>query len=196
MLLFSVSVWAQTLAYNVMKGTQKIGSLTAVRKQRNDTVNYEIRSQVVFKLLFSFKVGFTYYSRYKKDTLLKEYNFSTLNGGIQKEVKLTKENENYSLTLDDKHIHVEGIITYSVGTIYFREPKDQQKIYSPRFGKYLVFKQVEKGKYEMDSPDGLNVYTYVNGVCVKVSVYRYYSSFSFEITPESLQVVKGNFGVR
>jgi len=83
-----------------------------------------------------------------------------------------------------------GSIDYSVAAVYYQEPTDGQKVYSPQFGENLQFEKKSDGVYELESPDGLNEYYYTNGICTEVKVFRDFAKFSFVMKPESLVAVK------
>lgn len=182
---------AQTLHYDVVKGDKKIGDMNVSRSIKNETVNYSVDSKVIFKLLFSFTVNYESTCEYKHGMLIKEYAHSKLNGSTQKKSTIWFNGEKYTLDLDGTKIKLsDKKIEYSVGVIYFQEPYDQQKVYSPQFGKYLTFEKINANQYELESPDGLNLYTYLNGICTEVKVSRDFAKFYFRMTPESVMAVK------
>lgn len=181
----------QTLHYDVVKGDKKIGDMKVVRIAKNESIKYMVDSKVVFKLLFSFTVDYESTCEYKYGMLINEYAHSQLNGSTQKKSTIWFDGDKYTLDLDGSKIDVsDERIDYSVGVIYFQEPKDQQKVFSPQFGRYLTFEKVNANQYELESPDGLNLYTYLNGICTEVKVTRDFAKFYFKMTPESVLAVK------
>ncbi len=180
----------QTVHYEVIKGSKKLGDMTVKRIKEDQSVYYEIASEVVFKILFSFSIDYESTSEYKHGQLIKEHTHNKLNGRSQKKSTIWFDGEKYTLDLNgSRSSHMEPI-TYSVAAVYFEEPEDGQKVYSPQFGDYLTFKRTNEHVYEMESPDGINVYSYTNGVCSEVKVFRDFAKFSFIMTPESLTAVK------
>lgn len=164
--------------------------MTVKRALSENQVKYEIDSKVTFRILFSFTVDYESTSEYKNDKLIKEYTHNMLNGSTQKKSTVWFDGEKYTLDLDGSRITFQEPIKYSVAAIYYEEPKDGQRVYSPQFGDYLTFEKIGDHEYEMESPDGTNVYTYTNGICSEVKVYRDFAKFSFVMTPESLQAVR------
>lgn len=192
-LIFSFVGYAtlgQTLHYNVVKGSKDLGDMTVKRTAQENRTYYEIDSKVTFRLLFSFTVDYESTSEYKYGQLIKEYTHNELNGSTQKKSTIWWDGKKYTLDLDGTRINPEGPINYSVAAIYYEEPKDNQKIYSPQFGRYLTFEKIKDHVYELVSPDGRNEYYYVNGVCTEVKVFRDFAKFSFVMTDESLVAVK------
>ena len=180
----------QTVHYEVIKGSKKLGDMTVKRTQGENAVYYEIESEVTFKILFSFSIDYESNSEYKYGQLIKEYTHSKLNGSSQKKSTIWFDGEKYTLDLNGLRSNYKETITYSVAAVYFEEPEDGQKVFSPQFGDYLTFEKTGEHIYEMESPDGTNVYSYTNGICSEVKVFRDFAKFSFVMTPESLTAVK------
>ncbi|MEO9483196.1 MAG: DUF6134 family protein [Ekhidna sp.] len=182
----------QTLHYDVVKGSKKLGDMTVKRIQSEGQLKYEINSKVTFRILFSFTVDYESTSEYKYGQLIKEYTHNQLNGSTQKKSTIWFDGEKYTLDLDGTRTTRKEKIDYSVATIYFEEPIDGQKVFSPQFGEYLKFTKIGEHRYEMESPDGMNVYTYTNGICSEVKVNRDFAKFYFRMTQESLREVQSN----
>lgn len=182
---------AQTLFYEVVRGDKKLGDMTVIRTIDNEMTTYDVESKVVFRLLFSFTVDYESTCEYKDGMLIKEYAKSDLNGSTQKKSTVWFDGDKYTLDLDGTKVELsDKKIDYSVGVVYFIEPKDQQRVFSPRFGQYLTFEKVSANQYELDSPDGSNIYTYTNGICTEVKVSRDFAKFYFKMKPESVLAVK------
>lgn len=164
--------------------------MNVARAMLENQVRYEINSKVTFRILFSFTVDYESTSEYKNGRLIKEYTHNMLNGSTQKKSTIWFDGKKYTLDLDGSRITIDEPINYSVAAIYFEEPTDGQRVYSPQFGDYLTFEKIGEHEYEMESPDGINTYTYTNGICSKVMVSRDFAKFYFMMTPESLLAVK------
>ena len=180
----------QALQYEVVKGSKKLGDMTVKRTALENKTYYEINSKVTFRILFSFTVDYESTSEYRHGTLVKEYTHSQLSGKTQKKSTVWFDGSKYTLDLDGSRSTLEGPIDYSVAAVYYEEPEDGQRVYSPQFGDYLTFKKVSDHTYELESPDGLNEYYYTHGICTEVKVFRDFAKFSFVMSPESLIAVK------
>lgn len=180
----------QTVHYDVVKGSKKLGDMTVKRMLSENQVKYEIESKVTFRILFSFTVDYESTSEYKYGQLIKEYTHNQLNGSTQKKSTIWFDGEKYTLDLNGSRSTIHDNIKYSVATIYFEEPRDGQEVYSPQFGEYLIFNKIGEHQYEMESPDGINLYTYTNGICSEVKVNRDFAKFYFRMTEESLREVQ------
>lgn len=189
-LIVSQAAIAQTLHYEVVKGSKKLGDMYVDRQQSENVVKYDINSEVTFRILFSFTVNYESTSEYQYGKLIKEYTHNKLNGNTQKKSTIWFDGKKYTLDLDGSRSTLDPPIKYSVAAIYFHEPTDGQKVFSPQFGNYMTFEKVGDHEYKMESPDGTNIYSYTNGICSEVKVYRDFAKFSFVMTPESLIAVK------
>lgn len=183
--------FSQVLHYEVVKGSKKLGDMTVKRMLSENQVKYEINSEVTFRILLSFTIDYESTSEYKYGQLIKEYTHNQLNGSTQKKSTIWFDGKQYTLDVDGVKSHpADKRIEYSVAAIYFEEPKDGEKVFSPQFGQYLEFTKVGDHEYEMESPDGINLYTYTNGICSEVKVSRDFAKFYFKMTPESLLAVE------
>ncbi|MEP1095281.1 MAG: DUF6134 family protein [Cyclobacteriaceae bacterium] len=188
--LAASSANGQMLKYDVVRGTKKLGDMTVERRSYNNEIEYHIKSKVVFRILFSFTVDFECTAFYKNNILERESTVSKLNGSSQKASELVRNGDNYSHTLNDLTTTEEGPIDYSIAAIYFKEPYPNQKVYSAQFGQYLTFEKIGNNVYKMESPDGINIYTYMNGICTEVKVSRDFAKFYFKMAPETFYALK------
>lgn len=164
--------------------------MTVKKTALENRVYYEIESKVTFRILFSFTVDYESTSEYKYGKLIKEYTHNMLNGNTQKESTIWFDGTKYTLDINGSRTNPTGPIEYSVAAVYYEEPKNGQKVFSPQFGEYLQFEKIKEGVYELESPDGTNEYYYTNGICTEVKVFRDFAKFSFVMKPESLVAVK------
>lgn len=188
--LASSSASGQMLKYEVVKGNKKLGNMTVERRSYENQVEYTVKSKVVFRIIFAFTVEYDSYAVYENDVLKRESTTNKLNGSTQKSSTIIKNGENYLHTQNDNTTPEDGPIPYSVAAIYHIEPTPGQKVYSPQFGKYLTFEKVRDHVYKMESPDGINVYTYMNGICTEVKVSRDFAKFYFKMAPETFYAVE------
>lgn len=191
LLVALISIKGQILHYEVVKGSKPLGMMKAQRYWEGNKEFYHIQSDVEFKLLFSFNVEYEQEEVFVNDTLIQGKGYNKLNGSIQKETKLKKDQSNYHLAFDgiDNRLH-EKAIMQSMSQIHFREPEDGDNYFSQHFGQFVTFKKIGDHRYLMVSPDGENEYTYENGYCTEIKVVRDYATFYFVMKPETLARVK------
>ena len=177
----------QTMVYDVVKGSKTIGSVTVEISRDKGQVKYKINSDVNFRILFSFNVKYQMEEKFYGDRLTWGKAFNTLNGRIQKESEIfSQDDDTYKIVLDGiASITDKKHISYSVSKLYSQEPVNETAVFSQSFGRYLPLTKVSENSYELDSPDGVNVYTYENGICKEVKVSRDFANFYFRIQEES-----------
>jgi hypothetical protein len=182
---------AQILQYEVVKGDKSLGKMQAHRFMNEGKEHYFIKSDVAFKILFSFEVAYEQEEIFVNDTLVTGYGFNELNGSVQKSTELQKEGNKYQLKINGVHAHLnDPSIIASMSQIHFREPSDGSSYFSQHFGRFVTFEKVGEGQYIMESPDGQNTYTYKNGFCTEIKVSRDYGTYYFKMQPETLARVK------
>jgi len=186
-LSLSLSAHSQLMIYDVVKGSKKIGNVTVEISNENDQVKYKINSLVKFKILFSFTVKYQMEEKFYNGTLTWGKAHNTLNKRVQKETEIYQnEAGKYVVNIDGvSSVTDEKEIVYSVSKLYTDEPVGMTKVFSQSFGRYLTLTKTDDHTYELDSPDGINYYTYENGVCKEVKVSRDFATFYFRIQEES-----------
>ncbi len=191
--LLPVLATGQSYQYEVFKGDKPIGIMDIKRTENGSVEEYYVKSDVTFKIIFSFTVIFSLEERFENGILKKGSGYNTLNGSYQKKTEIIHQTDDYKLTMDGIPSDIgEEKIDYTVTKIYFHEPEDGQKTYSQTFGRWLTFEKVGNHEYKLSSPDGDNYYKYHNGVCTELDVNRDYGSVRFEMKPESLARIKKN----
>lgn len=176
----------QTLTYEVVKGTKNLGEMTIERTRSGNVTEYNINSDVTYRILLAVKIRFTQYEKFIDGVLNWGKSKSTLAGANQKTAKITRDGSGYVCDLNGTNYPVSDPIRYSITMIYFNEPKDNQKVFSQQFARYLTFKKIGDHKYLLESPDGNNTYAYKNGICQEVKVSRDFATFYFKVQPSSL----------
>jgi hypothetical protein len=183
--------FGQVLHYEVVKGNKSLGEMESHHYTSGGKDIYHIKSDVSFKLLFSFNVAYEQKEVFKNDTLQEGNGFNTLNESVQKETELSKRSSDYKLAFNGVNNYIrDAAITKSMSQIHFREPSHGETFFSQHFGEYVTFEKIGEHRYAMTSPDGENEYTYENGFCTEIKVVRDYATFYFKMKPETLVRVK------
>ncbi len=177
--------------YDVVRGDKKIGNINVKRYFQDSIETIDIKSEVSFRIIFSFTVDFGLNESFKNGVLINGNAYNKLNNVTQKESSVEKKSSDYRLVIGGTPNRLsEEKIDFSISEIYMREPKDGEKAFSQHFGKFMQFEKVREHTYKLVSPDGENYYTYENGVCTEIKVYRDYANYSMKIQPESFALVK------
>lgn len=191
LILITWSSNGQNLNYEYIRGDHKIGTLEATHDLNDSLETFTLHNQVEFRIIFSFTVEYAMSEQFKDGVLISGEGFNTMNGVSQKETKIRLKEDGYHLKIDGVEGHNEKKpIESSMSRIYHEELYDGKKIYSQYFGMYLTAEQTGDHKYEVESPDGENVYKYEYGYCTEVKVIRDFATFYIRILPESLARIK------
>lgn len=180
--MLSLPLAGQSLYYDVVKGNKSVGSLIVEKKNvGTDSVEYTIDSNVAIRILFTFKVKFQAEELFVQGLLRDGEAMSTLNGRTQKDSHVSPHGKGVMVKLNGSDYNYSGEeINYSVPMLYFEEPGDRTLIFSQQFANYIPLKR-SGSKYILDSPDGINYYTYENGICQEVKVIRDFATFYFKL---------------
>lgn len=185
------SLYGQRLHYDVVRNGSSMGSTIVERTVSGDRVSYHLNTSTTFRILISFDVEYDLEEVFENGHLVEGTSFNTLNGSLQKETRISQKNGAYELVIDGiRTIVSDPAITESVSEIYFEEPYDGKKVYSTYFARYLSFVKIGVHQYSLTSPDGVNEYTYENGICTEVKISRDFATFSQVLKPDMLADVR------
>ncbi|UXP32951.1 hypothetical protein N6H18_03150 [Reichenbachiella agarivorans] len=181
-LLWSADLYSQVINYDIVKGGSVIGSMTAEKKVSGNQVDYKIKSVTHFRVVVKLTVDYNLTETYVGGVLQSGNALSTLNGATQNQSDVQKRDGYYRIETDSDIIEFDSdAIRYSIPEIYFNEPIGKKYVFSQVFATNLEIEDVGNHTYEMESEDGLNVYTYRNGICTEVKVSRSYATFYIRI---------------
>lgn len=188
---FVQPISGQKLVYDVVRSGSSMGTTVVERKVAGDAITYYLNTKTEFRVLFSFEVEYELVEVFQNLILQRGSSFNTLNGSMQRKTELKRIPHQYELVVDGIKTAVsETEIRDSVSEVYFEEPYNGKKVYSAYFARWLQFTEVAPHQYSLVSPDGTNVYTYVNGICTEVKISRDFATFSQVLKPELVAAVK------
>ncbi len=155
----------EKLNFGVYHGSKKIGSLYIHRNTDGKRVNYTLHSEVTITLLMDFKIVENISDLFEDGNLKTSYHTRHVNNMLKAKNTASRGATAYVLTKDGKHDkYVKEWITETVATLYFREPKENARIYSQNHQQILVIKKSATNAYRLDLPDGNNTtFEYLNG---------------------------------
>lgn len=154
----------QTLRFEIYSLGSKTGTLTAKKEIKNNLEYYIIESQAHANLLVSqVDVKTILKSTYKDGVLLSSFAKNEKNGEIEQYADTQWKDSEYFITSHDGKNTVKEKIQMSVATLYFTEPKNQQRIYSEVWGKLLPL-TMKDNSYTLQLPNGrTTTFIYENG---------------------------------
>lgn len=191
LVLFGLASQAQELTYDVIRNGSRMGTTVVGRTVDGGLVSYALNTKTSFRVLLSFDVVYDLQETFDHDILVEGTSYSTLNGSMQKETSIKKQEGGYQLVIDHVPTRINDLsIRQSVSQVYFQEPTDGQEVFSAYFARYLPFRKLGDHMYLLVSPDGKNTYHYENGVCVRVDIVRDFASFSQVLRPVHLKEIR------
>lgn len=173
-----------TLHYSILKSGDTIGIIEAKRFYADDTLIYDIRTEVITKALV--EVHLTYMLR--SEFVDKKMVYALLNNyanGKQKTYVEIHHDEGKYLRSEDKNAEEPAILPFtsigsSIAELYFKEPIKKDSIFSEKFGNYLPISKQEDGSYFLDLPDGKNYYFYnERGLCQRAEIKNLLATLTF-----------------
>jgi len=177
------NIFSQILNYSVMKGSNRIGSLTAKCVRADERITYSITSGVSASFIFKLNVSVCIDEIFENENLKYSYYKKSINGSetIIKTIPIQK----YMYVLTDRNEETKILsskITYTMGSMYFVEPVFYHLVYSEAYQQFVPIKEIGKNKYLIQFPDGnKSYYTYSNGICTLVEVHTAMATIQFQI---------------
>ena len=174
---------AQSHKFNIMKGDDKLGSITATKKTVGTTVSYNVISKATFRVIFKY-VRETFMDIIFIDGIMESsITKQTMNSEL-KDHRVTKRNgKGYDCTKnpDNEKFKINELVSFCTSMLFFKEPIDQTKIYSDSYQELCPMKKLGPGFYELVLPeDKVNHYIYKNGELQEMRVFRTVADLVFK----------------
>lgn len=165
--LLPLAIAAQKLSYDMYALGNKIGTMDIEKTIRADgSEYYTLKSKATAKVLWSTRTSETIYEIvYKGGKLISSSHKYYENGKLEKYCYVTANGTKYDVKSYRQTTSFTEAPTYSIVSVYFKEPKGINKIFYEAEGDFSSLKPSdEPGSYEFKSSDGnRNIYKYVNG---------------------------------
>jgi len=176
MLVFAVLITgllnAQTRRYDVVLSGDKIGDLTVTRTVKGAFTTYKLESRSEAKVpLIGTKKNYVLMDvTYKDGKLVSSYCKNEINDEVDNYASISWDAAagKYNITNEKKKLTYAAPVTFSVISLYFKEPKGLNTLFTERIGEAYALKDLGDGRYEYKIPNGdKNVYVYKNGELVE-----------------------------
>ncbi len=179
--LISVPLTAQKYVYDVVWKGDVVGVLHVVAQDSADCNIFSIDSEVNIWFFGNKNIVGMYRSVYQNGELARANTSNYRNGALKQCSSLNTSIDRFAY-VDGKRSDEELPlpIVNSVASLYHVEPKGISGIFSERFGQLLSIHSPEPNTYIIKKPDGKHTHYYFeDGVCQKVVVDNFLTSFSF-----------------
>jgi hypothetical protein len=186
-LLLAFSLWCfasfgQKLKYNVYLLGNKIGEMTIERRDSAGCKRYALKSTTDAKLLFIEKrSAMSTYVSFDVDGKLISAFFQNIKDDETLLTKSIWESGKLRVDKNGEKTEYNGPVNFSSVLLYFAEPKNQQKVFSERVGKFFEIVKQADGTY-LAAIDGHSaVYTYKAGKLVELEMKSTLGSITMKI---------------
>lgn len=156
----------QQFQLKVMKGNELIGFIHTAEVVQNNKAAYFLQSNVDVNVLVKVNIAESISDVFEANQLTHSVHTRHINGKLKAGNTLKKQTSGYELTTYNNHVtHLNGLITYSVLSLYYHEPAQGDQVYSQSFGIVVGVQKVGPGKYCLELPNGYTTtYTYDKGL--------------------------------
>lgn len=165
--LLPLTTIAEKISYDMYALGNKIGTMDIEKTIRADgSEYYTLKSKATAKVLWNTRTSETIYEIvYKGGKLISSSHKYYENGKLEKFCYVTTNGQKYDVKSYRQTTSFTQIPTYSIVSVYFKEPKGISQIFYEAEGDFSAIKAGEEpGTYEFKSSDGnRNIYKYVNG---------------------------------
>lgn len=185
-LLIATIAAGQTRIYEIRFSNSPIGTLEVKQESTSIARRISIKSRVTMKILSRMEVDI--YAEFRNNSLYesKAIRNQSKNGSDDKETLTIKTDKGYNVTRKGEMVKLlPGPITYTVGDLYFDEPKDQKQVYSETLGVFLPVRFTKDKRYELTLPDGKKSwYKYEKGKMTEVEFQTALGKAYFKLMQE------------
>ena len=186
MLLITVMSYAQNrqFKYQIVRNGNKVGTLD-FSETTNGGVDYlKMVSDVKTRFIFTFTAHANEEAVYRNGILLHSSIYRKLNGNEKANKQHLAQNNQYIIRAgNNTEITKNYPITYSMLSLYSKEPENINKVYSDNFETFLIIQKVDGHKYKITLPDGnYNYYCYKEGVLNLVEIHHSLYSANIVLT--------------
>jgi len=186
LLLVSLTGQAQTrsLNYKILRNGNKVGALHFTESISGNTNYLQLESEVKTRFIFSFTAEAKEKAAYSNGILTSSSIYRKLNGSEKANKQHRIENNRYVIQVG-KNAALSKIypITYSMLSLYTKEPLNIPSVYSDNFETSLEIQKAGAHKYRINFPDGnYNYYAYRDGILNEIEIHHRLYSASIVLT--------------
>ncbi|HEY1871206.1 MAG TPA: DUF6134 family protein [Chitinophagaceae bacterium] len=164
----------KSLNYQILRNGSKVGTLHFSEINSTGTDYLKMESDVKTRFIFTFKAHANEEATYVNGVLLRSSIYRELNGSEKANKQHQAGNRQYIIHEGrDLKITKNYPITYSMLSLYSKEPENIGSVYSDNFETFVAIQRTDVHKYKITLPDGnYNYYYYKNGVLNQVEVHH------------------------
>jgi len=174
----------RSLNYKILRNGSKVGTLRFTESSSGNTNYLQLESDVKTRFILSFTAHAKEEAVYSNGILLHSSIYRKLNGTEKANKQHQAENNRYVIHAGENVVLSKIYpITYSMLSLYTREPVNLSSVYSDNFEAYLAIQKIDVHKYKISLPDGnYNYYCYKDGVLNTIEIHHTFYSANIVLT--------------
>lgn len=167
--------------YDVLRGGDKIGTLSVLQKVCKQRTTYTLSSDVEVEFLFNIQVSEKITDVFEDGSLLMSSHQRYVNGVLKVDQSVQRGGVGYRVVdQGDRMKELGDGIEVSILSLYFQEPTDGTPVYSQNFRRMLRIEESGSHRYSIELPNGTTTtYYYEEGALIKVQSDTYVGEVKF-----------------
>lgn len=169
------------ITYDVLRGGDKIGTLSVLQKVSKQRTTYTLSSDVEVEFLFNIQVSEKITDVFEDGYLLTSSHQRYVNGVLKVDQSVQRGGVGYRVVdQGDRMKELEDGIEVSILSLYFQEPTDGTLVYSQNFRRMLRIEERGGHRYSIELPNGTTTtYYYEEGALIMVQSDTYVGEVKF-----------------
>jgi hypothetical protein len=169
--------------YDIIWRKKVLGTAYAFKSQIPNGYKLYIASKINTRFIIDINVLYVYETDFINNTMISSKVYNLINGKVQNDIKITKEDNYYKAVEDGKTIKIpSSAIHHTLSSIYFAEPKSVNSAFSEPVGDFGKIKYLGSGIYYYYAPTGNdNIFHYVNGHLDKIEIKYTLADFTLKL---------------
>jgi len=164
----------KSLNFHILRNGNKIGTVYFSKTTSGGIDSLKVESTVKTKLVANITGRALENAVFKNGILVQSSIYRELNGDEKTNKQHRLDNGQYIISKGKKSGVMKTYpITYTMLSLYSKEPENISKVYSDNFETFLVIEKIDAHKFKITLPDdNYNYYHYKNGVLSLVEVHH------------------------
>lgn len=167
--------------FSVWRGDDKVGTLTTWQRKEGSRTAYYLCSNVEFNLLWSVKVNEQITEIFENGNLQTSSHLRHVNDDLRVSNQVVTCANGYQISnIHNEITRLVEAIPFSVLSLYFHEPLDQQRAYSQSHRQFVTLRETKQHVFRIDLPNGaVTTYSYHDGLLQQVESKSYVGTIRF-----------------
>ena len=175
LLAIQTSLNAQTVRFNIFKGSKHIGNIIAQKEATDTKTTFIVTSEASLRIVAKFVRETFVEANYICGKLENSEAKETINKDLKQHRVTKRQGSKYLClkNLEKESFSIEKQIGFCSSMLYFMEPKGQTHLFAESYQEFFPIELIEPGIYKLTLPKGkINHYVYKLGKLEEIRVFR------------------------